>query len=73
VLPSHLSTTTFWSTNAKGLLISDYWLEAGELPHPDVTNGIHPYYPQIWAALKQYKQLPHTFIYLFSFFLLADV
>ena len=28
---------------------------------------------KIWHALKQYKQLPYTFIYLFSFFLLADV
>ncbi|KAF7302869.1 Autophagy-related protein [Mycena kentingensis (nom. inval.)] len=27
---------------------------------------------QIWAACKQYKQLPHTFLYLFAFFLLAD-
>ena len=28
---------------------------------------------KIWAAFKTYKQLPYTFIYLFSFFLLADV
>ena len=28
---------------------------------------------QIWRALTQYKKLPHTFIYLFAFFLLADV
>ena len=28
---------------------------------------------QIWAMCKQYKQLPYTFIYLFAFFLLADV
>lgn len=28
---------------------------------------------QIWIALKQYKKLPYTFIYLFAFFLLADV
>jgi MFS-type transporter involved in bile tolerance (Atg22 family) len=27
---------------------------------------------QIWAALRQYRQLPYTFIYLFSYFLLAD-
>ncbi|KAF8803066.1 hypothetical protein BYT27DRAFT_7214905 [Phlegmacium glaucopus] len=26
----------------------------------------------IWAACKQYKRLPYTFIYLFTFFLLAD-
>jgi len=28
---------------------------------------------KIWAALKTYKDLPYTFIYLFSIFLLADV
>ena len=28
---------------------------------------------QIWFAMKQYKKLPYTFIYLFAFFLLADV
>ena len=28
---------------------------------------------QIWLAIKQYKKLPYTFIYLFAFFLLADV
>jgi len=28
---------------------------------------------QIWLASKQYKKLPSTFIYLFAFFLLADV
>ncbi|ORY20995.1 MFS general substrate transporter [Naematelia encephala] len=27
---------------------------------------------QIWAAALQYRRLPYTFIYLFSFFLLAD-
>lgn len=27
---------------------------------------------QIWLALKQHRRLPYTFIYLFSFFLLAD-
>ena len=28
---------------------------------------------QIWVALKQYKKFPHTFTYLFAYFLLADV
>jgi hypothetical protein len=28
---------------------------------------------QIGVALKQYKKIPHTFIYLFAYFLLADV
>ncbi|KAG6877076.1 hypothetical protein C0993_010463 [Termitomyces sp. T159_Od127] len=29
-------------------------------------------YGGIWLAIKQYKKLPYTFIYLFAFFLLAD-
>jgi len=28
---------------------------------------------QIWLAIKQYNKLPCTFMYLFAFFLLADV
>ena len=28
---------------------------------------------KIWAALKTYKHLPNTFVYLLAFFLLADV
>ncbi|PPR04640.1 hypothetical protein CVT24_011858 [Panaeolus cyanescens] len=27
---------------------------------------------QIWAAMKEYKKLPYTFLYLFAYFLLAD-
>lgn len=28
---------------------------------------------QIWQAVKLWRQVPYTFLYLFSFFLLADV
>ena len=28
---------------------------------------------QIFVALKEYKRLPYTFVYLFAFFLLSDV
>ena len=28
---------------------------------------------QIWEAVKHYKELPYTFVYLIAFFLLADV
>jgi hypothetical protein len=45
-------------------------------PGPPLPKGeryITIGWKQIWAACSQYKQLPYTFIYLFSFFLLADV
>jgi hypothetical protein len=45
-------------------------------PGPPLPKGeryITIGWKQIWAACNQYKQLPYTFIYLFSFFLLADV
>lgn len=45
-------------------------------PGPPLPKG--EYYltigwKQIWHAVKQYKKLPHTFTYLFAFFLLSDV
>ena len=45
-------------------------------PGPPLPKG--EYYitigwKQIWHALKQYRKLPFTFVYLFAFFLLADV
>ena len=72
-LSSRLPTATPWPTDAKGLLIFDYRLEAGRLPHLGNSRDSRLRHTQIWTALKQYKQLPHTFIYLFAFFLLADV
>ncbi|KAI0700603.1 MFS general substrate transporter [Cytidiella melzeri] len=44
-------------------------------PGPPLPKGEHYLtigWKQIWHALKQYKKLPYTFIYLFAFFLLAD-
>ncbi|KAH7887427.1 MFS general substrate transporter [Phlebopus sp. FC_14] len=64
-------------------LDNSYWVLLGiwwfvyQLPRPGpplpkgesyLTIG----WKQIWAALKTYKHLPCTFIYLFAFFLLAD-
>ncbi|KAK0190365.1 MFS general substrate transporter [Armillaria mellea] len=44
-------------------------------PGPPVPKGEYRFtigWKQIWQALKQYRRLPYTFIYLFAFFLLAD-
>ncbi|KAG1735042.1 autophagy-related protein 22-like protein [Suillus lakei] len=44
-------------------------------PGPELPKGEHYLtigWKQIWAALKTYKHLPYTFVYLFSYFLLAD-
>ncbi|KAG6848590.1 hypothetical protein H0H93_015639 [Arthromyces matolae] len=44
-------------------------------PGPPVPKGesyLTIGWKQIWLAVKQYKKLPYTFIYLFAFFLLAD-
>ncbi|TFK43968.1 autophagy-related protein 22-like protein [Crucibulum laeve] len=65
------------------VLTNGYWVVVGiwwfifqqPRPGPPVPKGEHYLtigWKQIWEAFKQYKQLPYTFIYLFSFFLLAD-
>ncbi|KAL4076304.1 autophagy-related protein 22-like protein [Scleroderma yunnanense] len=64
-------------------LDNTYWVLLGiwwfiyQLPRPGppLPKGEHYFtigWKQIWAALKTYKYLPYTFVYLFSFFLLAD-
>ncbi|KAF8958500.1 MFS general substrate transporter [Flammula alnicola] len=57
------------------VLTNAYWVVTGIWWCPPLPKG--EYYitigwKQIWAASKQYKKLPYTFIYLFAFFLLAD-
>jgi len=65
------------------VLINSYWVLLGvwwfiyqePRPGPPLPKGEHYItvgWKQIWAALKTYKDLPYTFIYLVSFFLLAD-
>ncbi|KAF7984748.1 hypothetical protein HWV62_11701 [Athelia sp. TMB] len=65
------------------VLTNGYWVLTGiwwfilqqPRPGPPLPKGEHYItvgWKQIWAAFKTYKQLPYTFIYLFSFFLLAD-
>ncbi|KAF8334337.1 autophagy-related protein 22-like protein [Cantharellus anzutake] len=41
-------------------------------PLPKRSNYLTIGWIQIWDAIKQYRELPQTFIYLFAFFLLAD-
>ena len=64
-------------------LTNAYWVVLGlpwfliqkKRPGPKLPKGEHWVtigWKQIWIALKQYKRLPYTFTYLFSFFLLAD-
>ncbi|KAF9534657.1 MFS general substrate transporter [Crepidotus variabilis] len=65
------------------VLVNSYWVMTGiwwfifqePRPGPPLPKGeryLTIGWKQIWAACKQYKRLPHTFIYLFAFFLLAD-
>ncbi|KAK0230189.1 MFS general substrate transporter [Armillaria fumosa] len=63
-------------TNGYWVLIGVWWFIFQQpRPGPPVPKGEHRFtigWKQIWQALKQYRQLPYTFIYLFAFFLLAD-
>lgn len=65
------------------ILDNTYWVLFGvwwfiyQLPRPGPPLPKDQCYfvvgwKQIWTALKTYKDLPYTFIYLFSIFLLAD-
>ncbi|GJE84499.1 MFS general substrate transporter [Phanerochaete sordida] len=65
------------------VLVNSYWVLVGvwwfvfqePRPGPKLPKGEHYLtigWKQIWYALRQYKKLPHTFVYLFAFFLLAD-
>ncbi|KAF8204562.1 MFS general substrate transporter [Pholiota molesta] len=63
-------------TNAYWVVMGVWWFVFQQpRPGPPLPKGEHYItigWRQIWAAFKQYKQLPYTFIYLFAFFLLAD-
>lgn len=65
------------------ILDNTYWVLLGiwwfiyQLPRhgPPLPKGEHYLtigWKQIWAAVKTYKHLPHTFVYLVAYFLLAD-
>ncbi|KAH7926783.1 MFS general substrate transporter [Leucogyrophana mollusca] len=65
------------------VLCNSYWVILGiwwfifqePRPGPPLPKGeryITIGWKQIWAAMKTYKHLPYTFVYLIGFFLLAD-
>jgi len=65
------------------VLVNSYWILLGlwwfifqkRRPGPPLPKGKH-YLTlgciQIWQALKQYRKLPYTFVFIFGYFLLAD-
>ncbi|KAI0941397.1 hypothetical protein AcW1_004878 [Taiwanofungus camphoratus] len=63
-------------TNGYWVLTGIWWFIFQEpRPGPKLPKGEHYLtigWKQIWVALKQYKKLPYTFVYLVAFFLLAD-
>jgi len=63
-------------TNSYWVVLGIWWFFFQEpRPGPPLPKGEHYLtvgWKQIWVALKQYKKMPYTFIYLFAFFLLAD-
>ncbi|KAI9467369.1 MFS general substrate transporter [Lactarius psammicola] len=63
-------------TNGYWILTGIWWfIYQQPRPGPKLPKGesyLTIGWKQIWVALKQYKKLPYTFIYLFAFFLLAD-
>ncbi|KAH9986350.1 MFS general substrate transporter [Russula compacta] len=63
-------------TNVYWILVGIWWfIYRQPRPGPELPKGesyLTIGWKQIWAALKEYKKLPHTFTYLFAFFLLAD-
>jgi len=63
-------------TNAYWVILGIWWfIFQAPRPGPPVPKGssyLTIGWKQIFEALKQYKRLPYTFVYLFAFFLLAD-
>ncbi|KAF8582953.1 MFS general substrate transporter [Ramaria rubella] len=63
-------------TNAYWVITGIWWFIFQQpRPGPKLPKGenyLTVGWKQIWEAVKQYKKLPYTFIYLFAFFLLAD-
>ncbi|KAF7355720.1 Autophagy-related protein [Mycena sanguinolenta] len=73
---SKVNNYTIVLTNMYWVITGIWWFIFQQpRPGPPLPKGEHYItigWKQIWAACKQYRQLPYTFIYLFSFFLLAD-
>ena len=71
--PSHIPAASARAKAARGGKPSHDWLETGTLPSALSFSVLISFSNQIWVALKQYKKFPHTFTYIFAYFLLADV
>ncbi|KAK2459947.1 hypothetical protein APHAL10511_008032 [Amanita phalloides] len=73
---SLVNNYTLLLTNAYWVVLGIWWFIFQEpRPGPPLPRGESYFtigWKQIWLALKQYKKLPYTFVYLFGFFLLAD-
>ncbi|KAF8321694.1 hypothetical protein DL93DRAFT_2163290 [Clavulina sp. PMI_390] len=65
------------------LVVNSWWIVLGiwwfifqqYRPGPPFPKGRHYLtlgWVQVWHAVKQYRRLPHTFLYLIGYFLLAD-
>ncbi|KAF8488509.1 MFS general substrate transporter [Russula emetica] len=63
-------------TNGYWVLVGIWWfIYQQPRPGPNLPKGqsyLTIGWKQIGVALKQYKKIPHTFLYLFAYFLLAD-
>lgn len=63
-------------TNAYWVVLGIWWFIFQQpRPGPALPKGenyLTVGWKQIWLAVKQYKHLPYTFVYLFGFFLLSD-
>ncbi|THH07184.1 hypothetical protein EW145_g3561 [Phellinidium pouzarii] len=63
-------------TNAYWVITGIWWFVFQQpRPGPSLPKGEHYItvgWKQIWQAVKLWRQVPYTFVYLFSFFLLAD-
>lgn len=73
LLFSRVPTAAAWTPDPTGLLLSFHRLETGRLFYQTGTTSSCLNSCQILTAMKQYKRLPYTLVYLFSFFLLAGV
>ncbi|KAH9833644.1 MFS general substrate transporter [Rhodofomes roseus] len=63
-------------TNMYWIILGIWWFIFQQpRPGPPLPKGEHYVtvgWKQIWIALRQWKKLPYTFVYLFAFFLLSD-
>ena len=70
---SHIPATSSGTSSTKGPELPYSRMEAGNEVILRPKNVSYLLLFQIWVALKTYKHLPHTFMYIFAFFFLSDV